>query len=78
MLFPGRNVKWSEAIPSRIFKGFLVSSILDCRFFEAFSSSLTEANVVGDYWVVVTAEETHCVIEKQMRREDLVFLYRIN
>lgn len=33
--------------------------------------------MVGDHWVVGTAEETHCVNEKQMK-DDLVFPNRIN
>lgn len=49
VVFPGRNVvKGSEAIHSRILKECLVPSILDCKYFEAVSSSLTEADVVGD------------------------------
>ena len=52
VLFPGRNVvKGSEAIHSRILKEFLVPSILGCKYFEAVSSSLTEADVVGDMLV---------------------------
>lgn len=48
-LFSERSIiKWLEAIHSRLFKVFLVPSILDCGFFETFSSSVTEDNVVAD------------------------------
>lgn len=49
-------VKWLEAILSRLFKGFLVPSILDCGYLEAFSSSVTEANVVADKLVCSDSE----------------------
>lgn len=56
---------------SRFFKGFLVPSILDCGYFEEFSSSVTEANVVADK--MVCSDSQMYKKKKQMRSEDLFF-----
>lgn len=74
VLLPERNVKLSEAIGNRVLEEFPVLSILDYRCFEAFSLSLTKAQLVSDKLVCNGSQKKPtCLNEKHERERTLCF-----